>query len=301
MESMMFTEEVIREISLAAREAGLEPSALLAIADVESAGNVFAVVEGRHEPLIRFEGHYFDRRLSEKNRALARERGLASPVAGAIANPSSQPARWRMLNEAVKIDSRAAYESVSWGLGQVMGAHWQMLGYAGVEALVAEARSGAAGQARLMTLYIAKTGLAAALRERDWETFARGYNGPGYKRNAYDAKITAAYLHYAGSITADGTPAPRTPLLRRGSKGEAVAELQRRLMALGYGTGADGMYGPATAETVKRFQSDHGLAVDGIAGPQTMSALEKALPAGNPLPRLWTRLRTWLKGWFRRR
>jgi hypothetical protein len=295
----MFTEEVIREISLAAREAGLEPSALLAIADVESAGNVFALVEGRQEPLIRFEGHYFDRRLSEKNRELARGKGLASPVAGAVANPPAQTARWRMLNEAAAIDAKAAYESVSWGLGQVMGAHWQMLGYASVEALVEEARSGAAGQARLMTLYIGKTGLAEALRERDWEAFARGYNGPGYKRNAYDAKIAAAYRHYAGSVAADGTPAPRTPLLRRGSKGEAVRELQRRLMALGYGGEADGMYGPATAEIVRRFQADHGLPVDGVAGPQTMGVIENMLASGSPFTCLWTRFRRLLKGWFR--
>ncbi|MGB3388333.1 MAG: N-acetylmuramidase domain-containing protein, partial [Pseudaminobacter sp.] len=91
---------------------------------------------------------------------------------------------------------QAAHESVSWGIAQVMGAHWQWLGYGDIDALVAEARSGVAGQIRLMMRYIEKSGLAAALRKHDWGGFARGYNGPDYKRRSYDAKIAAAYEKY---------------------------------------------------------------------------------------------------------
>ena len=36
---------------------------------------------------------------------------------------------------------------------------------------------------------------------------------------------------------------------------------------------ADGVYGPQTRRAVRRFQAAHGLAVDGIAGPVTLSAL----------------------------
>ena len=46
-----------------------------------------------------------------------------------------------------------------------MGAHWAWLGFADVDALVAEARSGAAGQARLMARYIKKAGLVTAIRK----------------------------------------------------------------------------------------------------------------------------------------
>ena len=51
---------------------------LLAVAEVESAGRVVATVFGRKEPLIRFEGHYFDNRLTDEERARARRLGLAS-------------------------------------------------------------------------------------------------------------------------------------------------------------------------------------------------------------------------------
>lgn len=193
---MSFSTEIIAEITSAAKALGIEPAALLAVAEVESGGKAFALVDGRREPLIRFEGHYFDRRLSGEKLRRARAQGLAAPAAGAIANPPTQEARWRLLARAAAIDHRAAHESVSWGIAQVMGAHWQWLGYADIDALVTEARSGVAGQVRLMMRYIEKSGLSAALRRHDWESFARGYNGPAYKRGAYDTKMARAYETY---------------------------------------------------------------------------------------------------------
>jgi hypothetical protein len=208
---MTFSPDTIDEITAAAKALGIEAAALLAVAEVESGGKAFALVDGRREPLIRFEGHYFDRRLSPQKRQRARELGLASPIGGTIANPTTQAARWRLLARAAAIDRQAAHESVSWGLAQVMGAHWEWLGYENVDALVAEARSGVAGQIRLMVRYIEKSGLTAALRAHDWEGFARGYNGPNYKSGRYDAKIAAAYEKYRTRTGGDQTGKPMKP------------------------------------------------------------------------------------------
>jgi hypothetical protein len=57
-------------------------------------------------------------------------------------------------------------------------------------------------------------------------------------------------------------------VLKVGSRGDAVAALQRKL-----GIVADGVFGPQTRTAVKRFQRRRGLTVDGIAGPQTLGAL----------------------------
>ena len=57
-----------------------------------------------------------------------------------------------------------------------------------------------------------------------------------------------------------------------GSK--AVRQLQLRLRRLGDRPGPiDGLYGPRTAAAVVRFQRSHGLAIDGVVGPQTKGRL----------------------------
>jgi peptidoglycan hydrolase-like protein with peptidoglycan-binding domain len=57
-----------------------------------------------------------------------------------------------------------------------------------------------------------------------------------------------------------------------------VKILQRALAALGFSPGTpDGDYGPSTQNAVERFQVAKGLAEDGVVGPATLAALQKAL------------------------
>ena len=65
--------------------------------------------------------------------------------------------------------------------------------------------------------------------------------------------------------------------VRRGSRGSDVKTLQQKLISMGYdlgAAGADGIFGPKTEAAVRQFQKDQGLAVDGIAGPNTWGAIE---------------------------
>lgn len=63
-------------------------------------------------------------------------------------------------------------------------------------------------------------------------------------------------------------------MIRYGDKGDDVRAVQEALTFLGYSPGAiDGIFGPLTNEAVRRFQSDQRIAVDGIVGPETISAL----------------------------
>lgn len=198
----MFDRMTMEALTEMADQKGIEPAALLAVAEVESGGRALYNVSGRNEPAIRFEGHYFDRRLSGSTRELARRNGLAAPQAGAIANPKTQEARWLLLERAMKVNRKAALESTSWGLGQVMGAHWQWLYYASVDAMVEDARRSVDGQVRLMLRFIEKAGLAETLRRRDWREFARRYNGPAFARNGYDKRMAQAYQRWQKQCTA---------------------------------------------------------------------------------------------------
>ncbi|QND53958.1 N-acetylmuramidase family protein [Phyllobacterium sp. 628] len=192
----MFSEKEIKEISNEATGANIEPAALLAIAEVESGGTIFYKINGRYEPPIRFEGHYFDRLLPIEERRFARSKGLSSNLAGGVKNPASQEARWKLLEQAAAINREAAYKSVSWGIGQVMGENWEHLGYPNVDALVEEARSSLAGQVRIMIRFILWKALRSALRRHDWKRFAYCYNGPSYAENHYTTKLKQAYARY---------------------------------------------------------------------------------------------------------
>ncbi len=71
-----------------------------------------------------------------------------------------------------------------------------------------------------------------------------------------------------------GVSQSQIKLLRFGSRGPVVAELQRTL-----GIHADGIFGPLTRAAVRAFQREHGLLVDGIVGPQTRAALRRSAHA----------------------
>lgn len=205
----MFDDATLRAAARVARENGWPVHHLLAVAEVESAGKVFATVDGAREPVIRFEGHYFYKRVVPHRRDEAVRLGLARAKAGAVKNPASQQARWdKLIKPAAALDRQAAYESTSWGLGQVMGAHWKALGYGSVLALVDHARRGADGQIELMARFIkANPTLSRALARGDWAVFAKGYNGAGYKANAYDSNMAAAAKRWKGVAIPSEPPA----------------------------------------------------------------------------------------------
>ena len=78
------------------------------------------------------------------------------------------------------------------------------------------------------------------------------------------------------------TTVTTTRVLKNGMSGSDVKELQTKLIRAGYSCGpwgADGDFGDQTEMAVRRFQTQHGLAVDGQAGPKTMAALDKLLAA----------------------
>ncbi|MGQ5110321.1 N-acetylmuramoyl-L-alanine amidase [Bacillus halotolerans] len=67
-------------------------------------------------------------------------------------------------------------------------------------------------------------------------------------------------------------------------KGDDVRRIQKALAALYFypdkgakNNGIDGVYGPKTANAVKRFQSVCGLTADGIYGPKTKAKIEEKL------------------------
>lgn len=79
--------------------------------------------------------------------------------------------------------------------------------------------------------------------------------------------------------TTTSTTTPPPPSHRRGDEGAEVLALQQRLVALGFWIPTvDGTYGSITEQAVLAFQKVNGLGRDGIAGPNTLAALDTAQP-----------------------
>ena len=67
-------------------------------------------------------------------------------------------------------------------------------------------------------------------------------------------------------------------VLKKGSKGEDVKELQRALKTLGYNVGVtDGIFGTATDIQVEKFQESVELHPDGVVGKSTLKQINEAL------------------------
>lgn len=94
----------------------------------------------------------------------------------------------------------------------------------------------------------------------------------GTSGNWYKVKFegTSGYVFKSYVSVAAPAPSGSSSLLKRGSTGSAVKQLQQNLILLSYlGGGADGIYGAKTEAAVKQYQKRNDLAVDGKAGIQT--------------------------------
>jgi putative chitinase len=84
------------------------------------------------------------------------------------------------------------------------------------------------------------------------------------------AKAALARIEAASISTSDPI---LMPVLRRGSRGDAVASLQKRLREAGYPLVVDADYGAATELAVMHYQTGNGSVTDGIVGPATWESL----------------------------
>ena len=99
--------------------------------------------------------------------------------------------------------------------------------------------------------------------------------------------VTTSALRPQGAADHALELAIETAVLRQGSTGAEVKEVQRRLKNWGYYTGAvDGIFGAGTKKAVIAFQKKNGLTADGVVGKATYAALGmndsyNALQGGN--------------------
>lgn len=172
---------------------GIERPALIAFIKVESGGKGFGA-DGRL--LIQFEPHWF------RKQAPYAPTGLWS-----VNKIDRQSAEWIAFNDAAQHDLPAAIKSTSLGLPQIMGFHYERLGYESPLAMWSDFSESEDKQIAALVRFIkSDKRLYAAILAKDWHTVASIYNGSKYRelaarigREPYDESMKKEYFRELAS------------------------------------------------------------------------------------------------------
>lgn len=186
-----------------------------------------------------------------------------------LVHTGSPADEWGALMTAAAIEPDIAYRCASYGVGQIMGWHYELLGFETVQDMVGQALKGHEEQFRQWKRLLERLGdgqLLPLMRAQDWEGFAAIYNGPG-QVEYYGGALAK---HYASAVAELAKPVVEEPDFDL----DTWAGRQGALAQLGYDPGpADGSPGPRTTAAVVAFQGDSGLDGDGIWGANTRAAM----------------------------
>lgn len=181
-----------------------------AVISVESAGRGH-LPDGR--PKILFEGHKFWHWLKANGKnPEALQPGNENIIykSWTSKNYLKGEHEYKRLEAAKKIDEKAAIYATSWGLFQILGENLEhnIKGRGYKDVLEFEEKQHESEYyhfldflAFIKTKTVRRKPLIDYISELtngnyDWETFAYGYNGSGYKVNQYDIKLKSAYEKY---------------------------------------------------------------------------------------------------------
>lgn len=167
---------------------------LKAFIEVESPGRGFDPATGKI--LVQFEPAWF-----------RKHEPYAPSGKWSVNKVDIQRKEWEAFNNAWLISPDSAMKSTSIGLGQIMGFHYQLLGYKTVGDMWDDAKRGEYQQVLQLVRFLKsyKNGrILTALAARDFTTVATLYNGAGFRelakkygREPYDISLRKAFDKYA--------------------------------------------------------------------------------------------------------
>ncbi len=176
-----------------AQHLGVDVAAIKAVVEIE-AGHSHQGFSAPGVPLINFDLSMFRRFAARRGINLSKYSKSHSAVFSS--SSGSQAKANRRLNAAKTINANAAIEGTFWGMFQIGGFNWKKCGASSIEDFVERMSRSERDQLDMFDEFISHAGLLKSLRNKDWATFARGYNGPGYARRNYHTRMANAYARY---------------------------------------------------------------------------------------------------------
>ena len=174
----------------AANKLNTEVAIIMAVASVESAGSGF-LKSGA--PKILFEAHQFYKRVPVE----CNDKTICVKTwAEGKKLYKYGEAEYTRLALAMSYDAESALMSASWGKFQIMGFNHELCDYESVDKYVRDMFISEKKHLDAFLSFIVNTGILKPMRDKDWNAFAKKYNGFRYKENKYDEKLEKAYLRY---------------------------------------------------------------------------------------------------------
>jgi hypothetical protein len=247
--------QALSQNGLASTAASLSVQApeIWTVLSVETSGCGF--LADRRPPIL-FERHIFSK-LTNRRFDIS---DVSNPQAGGY-GPSGANQYLRLAN-AVQLNRSAALQSASWGLAQILGMNFRAAGFADVASMVSAMSDSEDAQLAAFVAFLKANRLDRHLQAHDWASFAKGYNGPNFAINQYDAKLAQAFQKYSTG------PLPDLNL--------RAAQLYLTFAGLNPGP-VDGVMGSRTRTALNTYQQQRGLAQTGQAEDATLASLVRML------------------------
>lgn len=172
-----------------AKENDIDVNKLKVILIVESRGKS---LDSENHPTIRFECNKFNDYLGSLKVKCTIEEGKSFSV---IKDETDKGAFFR----ALEIDREKAILSSSFGIAQIMGFNYKIVGYTSVDEFYNAMFKEEEQISAFLKFLKSKNNIMRELKSEntDWKIIARNYNGPNYAENKYDLKLRQEYLKYS--------------------------------------------------------------------------------------------------------
>lgn len=179
------------DFQLVADELGIEVAAMKAVVIIE-AGAQMKGFWAPGVPVVNFDPTMYRQYASK---APSRDGDKAAKVPEGLTGYALK--EWTQLTNARKKNLQGADMGTFWGMFQIGGFNYKLCKCESVQEFVDKMSYSELEQLELFAKFIESTGMVKHLKNKDWASFSRAYNGPSYARRGYHTKMAKAYKRFS--------------------------------------------------------------------------------------------------------
>ncbi len=169
---------------------GVEVAAIKAVVIIE-AGTKMEGFWAPGVPVVNFDRAMYNR---YRSKAASSKGNPSEKVPSGLSGYALQ--EWTQLVTARKSNVDGANMGTFWGMFQIGGFNYKLCGCESVAEMVRLMSYSELEQLELFATFLINTGMVNDLKNKNWASFAKKYNGPSYAKRGYHTKMANAYSKF---------------------------------------------------------------------------------------------------------